>query len=78
MALWDGSVGTIERSFDIMAFEASQLVYQQYTKKNPSARQCANCPVERVSWKDAVVFANALSKAKISSNAMILLRPRGG
>ena len=62
--LWDGTLGTIQRSFDIMAFEVSQLLYQQYIKRNPSARQCATCPVERVSWKDAVVFANALSKAQ--------------
>ena len=62
--LWDGSLGHINRVFDMMAFEVTQVLYEQLMKSNPSARQCLSCPVERVSWKDAVLFANALSKAQ--------------
>ena len=59
-----GTSVVIERDFEMMAFEVSQLLYQQLMSKNPSARQCANCPVERVSWQDAIRFANALSQSQ--------------
>lgn len=56
---------TLTRSFVVMAFEVSQARYAAWTDgAAPSAwGDCPNCPVERVTWHEAVAFANAQSEA---------------
>jgi len=55
---------TITRAYCMKATEVTQGEWQSVTGSNPSEfKNCgANCPVEQVSWEDAVGFANALSR----------------
>ena len=55
---------TITRAYCIKATEVTQGEWQAVTGSNPSSfKSCgANCPVELVTWSDAVAFANALSR----------------
>ncbi len=55
---------TITRAFCMKATEVTQSEWQTVMGSNPSRfSNCgANCPVERVSWEDAVGYANALSR----------------
>jgi formylglycine-generating enzyme required for sulfatase activity len=55
---------TLTRSFSMAATEVTQDQYRALVGSNPSHfSSCGpDCPVERVSWNDAVRFANALSK----------------
>ncbi len=55
---------TITRAYCMKATEVTQREWQSITGSNPSAfKSCgANCPVEQVSWNDAVGYANALSR----------------
>ena len=55
---------TITRAYCLKATEVTQGEWQAVMGSNPSQfTGCgANCPVEQVSWEDAVRFANALSK----------------
>ena len=50
---------------NVMRTEVTQRLYKTVTGQNPSLFEgCGlDCPVERVSWYDAVTFANALSHA---------------
>ena len=54
---------TITRPFCMKATEVTQGEWQAEMGDNPSYfSSCGpNCPVERVSWDDAVLYANALS-----------------
>lgn len=54
----------ISNGFYMMKTEVSQGLYLKIMGKNPSRFQkCGNsCPVEMVSWYDAIRFANALSR----------------
>jgi formylglycine-generating enzyme required for sulfatase activity len=56
----------LTRSFSIMTTEVTQGQYRVITDESPSHfSQCGDdCPVEKVSWVDAVKFANALSKSE--------------
>ncbi len=55
---------TITRAYCMKATEVTQGEWQAVMGSNPSEfRNCgANCPVEHVSWNDAVGYANALSR----------------
>ena len=54
----------LNRSFYMMTSEVTQDLYARLTKKRPSHFwKCGEkCPVEDISWLDAVVFANHLSR----------------
>ena len=54
---------TISRAFYLQAREVTQGEYSALMGNNPSYfTSCdSNCPVEKVSWEDAVRYANALS-----------------
>lgn len=55
---------TITNDFYVMRSEVTQGLYQKIMGNNPSvAKECGNnCPVDNVTWYDAVTFANKLSK----------------
>ena len=55
---------TISRAYCMKATEVTQGEWQAVMRNNPSKfKRCgANCPVEQVSWDDAVGYANALSR----------------
>jgi formylglycine-generating enzyme required for sulfatase activity len=55
---------TITRAYCMKATEVTQGEWQSVMGSNPSYfTDCgANCPVEQVSWEDAVGYANALSR----------------
>jgi formylglycine-generating enzyme required for sulfatase activity len=53
---------TLTRSFCLAETEVSQDEWKVLLGTNPAwFSSCANCPVERVSWWDAVAYCNALS-----------------
>ena len=57
---------TLTRGFHIGTTEVTQALYEAVMGDNPSINHgrgtdCATCPVEAVSWYDAVKFCNALS-----------------
>ena len=54
----------LPNDYYIMKSEVTQEQYASITGKNPSIFQdCGiDCPVENVSWKDSVIFANQLSE----------------
>lgn len=55
---------TISHTLVVMTTEVTQGLYESVMNKNPSKfSSCGkDCPVEQVSWYDAVAFANALSR----------------
>jgi formylglycine-generating enzyme required for sulfatase activity len=57
---------TLSRDFYLSAHEATQDDYATATGSNPSGyRACGgDCPVESISWFDAVAYANARSAAE--------------
>jgi formylglycine-generating enzyme required for sulfatase activity len=52
----------ITRSFVLGSTELTQALYQQVTGHNPSHAKAPDLPVEKVTWLDAVAFANQLSE----------------
>lgn len=55
---------TISQDFYMMESEVTQGLYKSLMRRNPSKfRRCGlDCPVEQVSWYDAVMFATILNK----------------
>ena len=55
---------TLNNKFQISTTEVTQAQFKQVMNYNPSnATSCGtNCPVEMVSWHEAVAYCNALSK----------------
>jgi len=55
---------TITRRFFLAKYEVTQAQWQAVTGRNPSfLYDCPDCPVESISWYEAVAFCNALSQA---------------
>ncbi|MEC8024470.1 MAG: formylglycine-generating enzyme family protein [Myxococcota bacterium] len=53
---------TLTRTFWLSETEVTQSEYQALMGSNPSHFSgCADCPVERVNWFEALAYANALS-----------------
>ena len=53
---------TITYDFVIGKYEVSQTEYKYLMNNNPSSyADCENCPVEMISWFDAIKYCNALS-----------------
>jgi formylglycine-generating enzyme required for sulfatase activity len=53
---------TISRPFLMKQTEVTQKEWRDVIGNNPSDKQnCDDCPVEKVSWYDAVYYANKLS-----------------
>ncbi|MCB8819790.1 formylglycine-generating enzyme family protein [Microvirga rosea] len=52
------------REFAIGCYPVTQAQYAAVTGQWPSTLTDANCPVESVSWIDAIRFCNALSQAR--------------
>ncbi|HUQ33326.1 MAG TPA: formylglycine-generating enzyme family protein [Pyrinomonadaceae bacterium] len=54
---------TINYSFYMGKYEVTQAQWQSVMGNNPSYfKDCANCPVEQVSWNDAQVFIRKLNE----------------
>jgi formylglycine-generating enzyme required for sulfatase activity len=52
---------TLSQPFQIGEFEVTQSQYKEVMGVNPSKSKVSNCPVEQVSWEDAVEFCKRLS-----------------
>ncbi len=53
---------TLTRAFEMQATEVTQAEYRALTGRAPAAHEgCDECPVEQVSWFDAVEWCNRLS-----------------
>lgn len=53
---------SLDYNYMIGVTEVTQSLWKQVTGKNPSHFQnCPSCPVENISWFDAVLFANMMS-----------------
>lgn len=55
---------TISKTLIVSKHEVSQRQYRNIMRRNPSLIQDFRLPVYNVSWMDAVLFCNALSKAQ--------------
>jgi formylglycine-generating enzyme required for sulfatase activity len=54
---------TISRRFFLGKYEVTQAQWQAVTGSNPSfLYDCPDCPVENITWYEAVAFCNAVSK----------------
>jgi len=54
---------TLTRDFLMGSHEVTQKFYAEITGTNPSYNNvCADCPVEMVGWRDAVLFCNLVSR----------------
>ena len=64
----------ITRAFLLKATEVTQAEYQALMGSNPSGHtSCGgSCPVEKVSWFDAVKYANALSRKERLSECYVI------
>lgn len=56
-------MATLSRRFFLAKYEVTQAQWQAITGNNPSfLYDCPDCPVESVSWYEAIAFCNALSR----------------
>lgn len=55
---------SVNKSFEIMTTEVSQILYNKIQDVNPSIVQCLDCPVNQVNYYQALQFANALSESE--------------
>jgi formylglycine-generating enzyme required for sulfatase activity/predicted Ser/Thr protein kinase len=57
---------TLTRAFELQNTPVTQLEFERLMDYNPSRAQgCGpHCPVEKISWHEAVAYCNALSKKK--------------
>lgn len=54
---------TLTHDFFMGRYEVTQAFYEQIMGENPSYNNhCADCPVEMISWRDAVMFCNVVSR----------------
>jgi len=60
------------QSYKIGAAPVTQALYAAVTGSSPSSHVDATCPVESVSWLDAVAFCNQLSKRQGLSAAYVI------
>ena len=78
---WEGPVHfvTITRPFYMKQTEVTQKEWSTLIDSNPSEfRDCGeDCPVEMVSWYDAVYYANRLSEAEGFEQCYTLSNPSG-
>ena len=52
---------TLSRDFFIGRYEVTQDYYETIMGFNPSYNNvCGDCPVERISWREAVMFCNTI------------------
>jgi len=58
--------------FDIAITPVTQATYFEVTGKRPSTKICDACPVESVSWLDAVAFCNSLSRRNQLEQAYVI------
>ncbi|MEC9071423.1 MAG: SUMF1/EgtB/PvdO family nonheme iron enzyme, partial [Myxococcota bacterium] len=57
------SVATLSRAYDFSTTEVTRHLYGNVIKSADEAgKRCPLCPMDRVSWTEAIAFANALSK----------------
>lgn len=53
---------TLTRDFFIGRYEVTQAFYEEVMGTNPSYNDvCPECPVEMITWREALLFCNALS-----------------
>ncbi len=53
----------LTRDFFMGRYEVTQAFYQEIMGSNPSYNHvCPTCPVEMISWRDAVLFCNVVSR----------------
>jgi len=55
---------TLTHAFELQATEVTQSEFAALIGYNPSTYRCGACPVESVSWDEAVTYCNALSAKK--------------
>ena len=55
---------TLTRAFQMGATELTQASWRAVMGTDPARWPCATCPVERVSWFDAIAYCNARSRAE--------------
>ncbi len=54
---------TLTRDFFMGRYEVTQAFYQEIMGYNPSNNNvCPDCPVEMISWRDAVMLCNVVSR----------------
>ena len=55
---------TLTRAFLLQATEVTVRQYQALMGSTPLGNACSSCPVEGVTWYEAIAYANALSRAE--------------
>ena len=63
----------ISRDFWMGKYEVTQVEWEALMGSNPSVRNCGQCPVENVSWKDVQEFIRKLNERASGSEYMYRL-----